>query len=63
MKNNEATKTKAERREEKKTRRKFRIHGKSLSEIYRNVILKRLRGKTISLKLSVLSYFAYLTIR
>ncbi len=41
----EEVKTRAERREQKKTRRKFRIHGKTLSEIYRNVILKRLKGK------------------
>lgn len=36
-------KTKAERREQKKARRKFQIHARRLKEIYRNAVLKRLK--------------------
>lgn len=36
-------KTKAERREQKKARRKFQIHSRRLKEIYRNAIFKRLK--------------------
>ncbi len=39
----EGAETKGARREQKKSRRKFRVHGKSLRTIYRNVTLKRLR--------------------
>jgi hypothetical protein len=38
-------KTKAERRQQKKKKRKFTLHGSSLRVIYRNAILKRLRRK------------------
>jgi len=38
-------KNKAERRQQKKEKRKFRLHGGSLRVIYRNAIMKRLREK------------------
>jgi len=38
-------KSKAERRQQKKGKRKFMLHGSSLRVIYRNAILKRLREK------------------
>ena len=39
--------TRQERREKKRRKKKeqMRKHGKSLAEIYRDVVLKRLRGK------------------
>jgi hypothetical protein len=37
--------TKAERRQQKKKKRKFTLHGSSLRVIYRNAIMKRLRKK------------------
>jgi hypothetical protein len=36
-------KSKAERRQQKKARRKFRLHGGSLRVIYQNVIRRRLK--------------------
>jgi len=36
---------KAERRQQKKDKRKFRLHGGSLRVIYQNVIRKRLKEK------------------
>jgi hypothetical protein len=38
-------KGKAERRQQKKAKRKFRLHGGSLRVIYQNVIRRRLREK------------------
>jgi hypothetical protein len=38
-------KSKADRRQQKKDKRKFRLHGGSLRVIYQNVIRKRLREK------------------
>jgi hypothetical protein len=38
-------KSKAERRQQKKDKRKFRLHGGSLRVIYQNVIRRRLREK------------------
>jgi hypothetical protein len=38
-------KNKAERRQQKKDKRKFRLHGGSLRVIYQNVILRRLKEK------------------
>jgi hypothetical protein len=38
-------KSKAERRQQKKERRKYKLHGSSLRIIYRNAIMKRLREK------------------
>jgi hypothetical protein len=38
-------KSKARRRQQKKERRKFKLHGSSLRIIYRNAIMKRLREK------------------
>jgi hypothetical protein len=38
-------KNKAERRQQKKDKRKFRLHGGSLRVIYQNVIRRRLREK------------------
>jgi hypothetical protein len=38
-------KGKAERRQHKKDKRKFRLHGGSLRVIYQNVIRRRLREK------------------
>lgn len=40
-----AGKSKAERRQQKKERRKFKLHGSSLRVIYRNAIMKRLKEK------------------
>jgi len=37
--------SKAERRQQKKDKRKFRLHGGSLRVIYQNVIRRRLREK------------------
>jgi len=37
--------SKAERRQQKKARRKFRLHGGSLRVIYQNAIRRRLREK------------------
>jgi hypothetical protein len=38
-------KDKAERRQHKKAKRKFKLHGGSLRVIYQNVIRRRLREK------------------
>jgi hypothetical protein len=38
-------KNKAERRQQKKDKRKFRLHGGSLRVIYQNAIRRRLREK------------------
>jgi len=38
-------KNKAERRQHKKDKRKFRLHGGSLRVIYRNAIMRRLKEK------------------
>jgi len=38
-------KNKAERRQQKKDKRKFRLHGSSLRVIYQNAIRKRLKEK------------------
>ncbi len=38
-------KNKAERRQQKKDKRKFRLHGGSLRVIYQNAIRRRLKGK------------------
>jgi hypothetical protein len=38
-------KNKAERRQQKKDKRKFRLHGGSLRVIYQNVIRRRLKEK------------------
>lgn len=38
-------KSKADRRQQKKDKRKFRLHGGSLRVIYQNVIRKRLKEK------------------
>jgi len=38
-------KSKAERRQQKKDRRKFRLHGGSLRVIYQNAIRRRLKKK------------------
>jgi len=38
-------KSKAERRQQKKEKRKFKLHGSSLRVLYRNAILKRLKEK------------------
>jgi hypothetical protein len=38
-------KSKPERRQQKKARRKFRLHGGSLRVIYQNVIRRRLKEK------------------
>jgi hypothetical protein len=38
-------KSKADRRQQKKDKRKFRLHGGSLRVIYQNAIRKRLREK------------------
>jgi len=38
-------KSKAERRQQKKDRRKFRLHGGSLRDIYQNAIRRRLKEK------------------
>jgi hypothetical protein len=45
MENEVEKKRKAERRQQKKERRKFKLHSSSLRVIYRNAILKRLREK------------------
>jgi hypothetical protein len=37
-------KSKAERRQQKKDKRKFRLHGGSLRVIYQNAIRRRLKG-------------------
>jgi hypothetical protein len=37
--------SKAERRQQKKDKRKFRLHGGSLRVIYQNVIRRRLKEK------------------
>jgi hypothetical protein len=41
----EIEKNKAERRQQKKDKRKFRLHGGSLRVIYQNAIRKRLKEK------------------
>jgi len=38
-------KDKSERRQQKKAKRKFRLHGGSLRDIYQNAIRRRLREK------------------
>jgi hypothetical protein len=38
-------KSKAERRQQKKARRKFRLHGGSIRVIYQNVVRRRLKEK------------------
>jgi hypothetical protein len=45
MEDNVEKKGKAERRQQKKAKRKFRLHGSSLRVIYQNVIRRRLREK------------------
>ena len=45
MENEVEKKSKAERRQQKKEKRKFKLHGSSLRVIYRNAILKRLKEK------------------
>ncbi len=45
MENEIEKKNKAERRQQKKDKRKFRLHGGSLRVIYQNVILRRLKEK------------------
>jgi hypothetical protein len=45
MEDNVEKKGKAERRQQKKAKRKFRLHGGSLRVIYQNVIRRRLREK------------------
>ena len=53
MNNNEDMKTRQERRQKRLEKKKERIpkHGKNLVKIYRDAILKRLRGKGDSKKL------------
>ena len=53
MNNNEDTETRQERRQKRIEKKKERIpkHGKNLVKIYRDAILKRLRGKGDSKKL------------
>jgi hypothetical protein len=41
----DAGKSKSERRQKKKARRKFKLHGGSLRVIYQNVVRRRLREK------------------
>ena len=45
MENYDEGKSKTERRQRKKARRKFRLHGGSLRVIYENVIRRRLKEK------------------
>jgi hypothetical protein len=45
VENYDERKGKAERRQQKKAKRKFRLHGGSLRVIYQNVIRRRLREK------------------
>jgi hypothetical protein len=45
VEDNVEKKGKAERRQQKKAKRKFRLHGGSLRVIYQNVIRRRLREK------------------
>ncbi len=45
MENEIEKKNKAERRQQKKDKRKFRLHGGSLRVIYQNAILRRLKEK------------------
>ena len=45
MENEVEKKSKTERRQQNKEKRKFKLHGSSLRVIYRNAILKRLREK------------------
>jgi len=45
MEDHNVRKSKAERRQQKKARRKFKIHGSSLRTIYQNAIRRRLRKK------------------
>ena len=53
MNNNEDMKTRQERRQKRLEKKKERIpkHGRNLVKIYRDAILKRLRGKGNSKKL------------
>jgi len=53
MNNNEDIKTRQERRQKRLEKKKERIpkHGRNLVKIYRDAILKRLRGKENSKKL------------
>jgi hypothetical protein len=44
VENYDEKKGKAERRQQKKARRKFRVHGGSLRVIYQNVVRRRLKG-------------------
>jgi len=52
MNNNEDTETRQERRQKRLEKKKERIpkHGKNIVKIYRDAILKRLRGKGDSKK-------------
>jgi len=43
-------KSKADRRQQKKDKRKFRLHGGSLRVIYQNAIRKRLKKRNSGLK-------------
>jgi len=45
MEDNGIKKDKAERRQQKKARRKFKLHGGSIRVIYQNVIRRRLKEK------------------
>jgi hypothetical protein len=45
MENFDEKKSKGERRQGKKARRKFRIHGGSLRVIYQNVVRRKLKKK------------------
>ena len=47
MENEIEKKGKAERRQQKKEKRKFKLHGGSLRVIYRNAVMKRLREKKL----------------
>jgi len=45
VENYDERKSKTERRQRKKARRKFRLHGGSIRVIYQNVIRRRLKEK------------------
>jgi len=45
VENYDEEKGKAERRQQKKARRKFRLHGGSLRVIYQNVVRRRLKER------------------
>jgi hypothetical protein len=45
VENYDEGKSKSERRQKKKARRKFKLHGGSLRVIYQNVVRRRLKEK------------------